>query len=430
MTFLGLSLLYVLLLAVLVMISALETAIHSVRVVEQPASSEEVPSAERALDRRLRKIRQNPFAQLQRALLLSAAVNLALATLGLYLILNPLREQGMSPWLTGPLLFVVTVLLGDVVPKLYAARRPSEVLRTGSRWLLPVRVLLDPLAAWANRVADAIIRRVVPNRARAKVTMTREEFETLVEMREEQGLLAAEEADMIREVLDLEALTVGDAMVPRVDVPMVSVTDHADQVEPLLERAEGRFVLLHGETPDAVEGVIDVLSWKLAGRPDWKKMVKKPLFVPETMPMLAALRVHLRDLGDAALIVDEYGGLEGLVSQEQVADWLLHEAAPWLGEEVEIREVGEGRYMLDGAARLDDVEEQLNISLRPDEIDGIDTMGGLVLTVLGRVPKAGERINLEYAELKVRRVARARVLEVELRRSLDPVVAAERGGES
>jgi putative hemolysin len=416
MTLISLGLVFFSLLALLAVVSALETAIHTVRELEGTGlNMGEEREEDSGLVRRLRKIRQNPFAQLQQTLLLSAALNLALALLGLYLVTGPLRGMGWNVWLLAPVLFGGTVLLGDALPKLYARRRAPALLVIGSRLLLPVRLLLDPLARLAERAADAVLRRLVPSGLKVRSGMTREEFETLVEMRQEQRVVTADEAAMIQEVLDLEALNVRDAMVPRVDLPLAFSGRSEAAMTAMLETAASRFVVVHGETPDVVEGVVDTLAWKLEGRPPWREMLRPAVFVPETLPLLDALNRHLGEASSVVLVVDEYGGLEGLVSQDEIADWLLHEAAPWLGEDAEIRELEPGRFLLDGGARLDHILDELGVSLAPEEAEGIDTVGGLVFKLLGHVPKPGERLLIGEVQLKVRRMARARVKQVEMR---------------
>lgn len=416
MTLTVLGLLYGSLLLLLAVVSGVETAIHSVREVDGAgggALSDEANDS--GLGRRLRKIRQNPFDQLQQTLMLSAALNLGLALLGLYAVTGPFRDIGWNPWFSAPLLFGATVLLGDALPKLFAARWAPDLLVLGNRLILPVRMVVDPLAHWAEKVAEWVLKKFVPEGMKVRTGMTREEFETLVEMREEQGEVTQDEAAMIREILDIEALNVRDAMVPRVDVPLVFSGRSEEGVRAAIEAASGRFVVVHGETPDLVEGVVDTLAWRLEGRPPYQQMLKPAIFVPETMPLLDALERHLRGSSSAVLVVDEYGGLEGLVSQEEIADWLLHESAPWLGEEVEIREIEPGRWLLDGGARLDHIEEVIGSSLTPDGAEGLDTVGGLVFKLLGHVPKPGERVTAGEATLKVRRMARARVKQLEMR---------------
>ena len=409
--------LYIALLLLLAVISATETAIHTARDLEEKLEQ----AGEGSVARKLRSITANPFAQLHRTLLLSATLNLALAALGLHLVSGPLLLLGWNPWLTAPVLFMTTVLVGDVMPKFFAAYSPSAVLLGSLRLLNPLRSVLDPIVTLADRTTDALIRKLVSGRVKMKMPITRDEFETLVEMREEQGLLDSAEAAIIREALDIERLTVRDCMVPRVDLTLMSAEDSPAKAATVLEQSASRWVVIYGETPDVVVGVIDTVAWRLAGRPTWQTAQQLVTFIPETMPVLDALDKHLQNATRPVLIVDEYGGLEGMLSQEEIADWLLYEAAPWQGEAGEIRELGGGRYLLDGGTRLDDVSSELQLYLPSG---GIDTIGGFVFNQLGHVPKAGERIQVEGAEIKVRRVVRARIQQVELRLSR-PLPGAE-----
>lgn len=416
MSLLVAALIYLNLLLILAVVSASETAIHSARDVE----AQLLAAGEGAVARKLRAITANPFAQLHRALLLSAALNLALAALGLWIVTGPLLYLGWNPWITSSVLFLATVLLGDMAPKFFAARAPSVVLLGSLRLLNPLRNVLDPLASFADRATDLLLQKFVTRHVKTRLPVTRDEFETLVEMRQEQGLLDSDESAMIHEALDIEALTVRDCMIPRVDLALMSSEDAPQKATAILEKSASRFVVVYGETPDSVEGVIDTSAWKLANRPEWRTLLRTPAFVPETMPVLEALDHHLQSDDQPVLIADEYGGLEGMITRREIADWLLYEAAPWHGESAEIRDLGGGRYLLDGGTRLDHLQKELGIEL---DVGGIDTIGGLVFNQLGHVPKAGERITIDGADIKVRRIVRARVQEVELRLKPKPADA-------
>ena len=415
MPLLAAFILYFALLLLLAVISATETAIHSARDTE----AQLVAAGEGAVAEKLRAITANPFAQLHRTLLLSAALNLALAALGLWIVTGPLLALGWNVWITSSILFLATVLLGDMAPKFFAARNPSVVLLGSLRLLHPLRNVLDPLASLVDRTTDVLLQKFVTRHMKMRMPVTRDEFETLVEMRQEQGLLDSDESAMIHEALDIEALTVRDCMIPRVDLALMSSADSAQKATAILEKAASRFVIVYGETPDSVEGVIDTGAWKLANRPDWRTLMHTPAFVPETMPVLEALEHHLQRDELPVLIADEYGGLEGMITRREIADWLLYEAAPWHGETSEIRDLGGGRYLLDGGTRLDHLQEELDVDLLAD---GIDTIGGLVFNQLGHVPKPGERISTDTADIKVRRIVRARIQEVELRLKPKPAV--------
>ena len=406
-------LLYFALLLLLAVISAAETAIHSARDVE----AQLLAAGEGAVSQRLRAITANPFAQLHHTLLLSAALNLALAALGLWIVTGPLQASGWNVWLTSSVIFLATVLLGDMAPKFFAARNPSVVLLGSLRLLHPLRNVIDPLALLVDRTTDALLQKFVTRHIKTRLPVTRDEFETLVEMRQEQGLLDSDDSAMIHEALDIEALTVRDCMIPRVDIALMSSEDSLPKTTAFLEKSASRFVIVYGETPDSVEGVIDTTAWKLANRPEWRTLMRTPSFVPETMPVLEALEHHLHNDEQPALIADEYGGLEGMITRREIADWLLYEAAPWHGEASEIRDLGAGRFLLDGGTRLDHLKEELGVDL---QADGIDTIGGLVFNQLGHVPKPGERISIDTADIKVRRIVRARIQELELRLKTKP----------
>jgi CBS domain containing-hemolysin-like protein len=307
-----------------------------------------------------------------------------------------------------------------MAPKFFAARNPSVVLLGSLRLLHPLRNVIDPLALLVDRTTDALLQKFVTRHIKTRLPVTRDEFETLVEMRQEQGLLDSDDSAMIHEALDIEALTVRDCMIPRVDLALMSSEDSLPKTTAFLEKSASRFVIVYGETPDSVEGVIDTTAWKLANRPEWRTLMRTPSFVPETMPVLEALEHHLHNDEQPALIADEYGGLEGMITRREIADWLLYEAAPWHGEASEIRDLGAGRFLLDGGTRLDHLKEELGVDL---EADGIDTIGGLVFNQLGHVPKPGERISIDTADIKVRRIVRARIQELELR--LKPKPAGE-----
>ncbi len=418
MTLLAFGLIYLSLLLLLAAVSATETAILTTRDVGARA----LAAQSSQVRRQLQSITSNPFPHLHRALLLSAALNLALAALGLFLVIGPLREFGWNPWLSACVLFVVSIFVGDIAPKFIALRSPSEILISSTRLLKPARVLLDPLSVVVERVSEMIVRTLVPKNTKMRHPITQEELETLIEMREEQGSLDQAEAAIIREILSVSTLSVRDCMVPRVNLPLLAVSDIASDGAAILEKADSRFVVVHGDTPDAVHGIIDVHAWKLAGRPDVMGRIKPPVFVPETLSALDALERHLGGTARCVLIVDEYGGLEGMVSQEEIVDWLLYDAAPWQGDGGEIRELGQGRYLMDGATRLDHIEDELGVTL---EAGGIDTIGGFVFTQLGHLPKPGERVSIDGTDIKVRRVSRSRVQQVEMRLPEKPEPAKE-----
>jgi CBS domain containing-hemolysin-like protein len=241
--------------------------------------------------------------------------------------------------------------------------------------------------------------------------ITAEEVETLIEMREEQGAISAEDATVLREILNLHTLSVKDCMTPRVDLPLMPHDSTTDEAEQMLETARARQVPIFDERADAITAVIDTDAWRMAGRPAWQTIENAPVFVPETMPVLDALRDHLGREGSAVVIVDEYGGLEGMLPRRNLVERLLGKVAPSKTTESAIESSGDGKYLVSGAARVDEVERELDVSL---DAEGLDTMSGLVFNRIGYLPKPGETHEVGPLLVKVRRTARNRIQLLEI----------------
>lgn len=360
---------------------------------------------------RLAQIAHNPMAVLQEVLLLGCVSNLLLAALGLHLVLHPLRNLGWSPWSSAPVMFGLGLALVEVLPKALALRAPEGSLRVALPVLLVLRGMIAPVARILQTISDRVLDASIPPRLRPRAGLDAEEVETLIEMREEQRAITSDEADILQEILNLGRLTVKDCMTPRVDLPLMPDDASEEEALRMLESARSRFVLVFDERADAVSMVLDTALWRLARCPAWRDTGKAPLLVPETMPVLQCLKFHLPNAASVVIIADEYGGLEGLLSRSNIVERLLGKAAPSHSPERAIQPLGAGRYAVSGLARIDDVNRELEVNL---PAEGMDTVGGLVFTRLGYLPRPGERLEIAGISIKVKRTARNRVEELEL----------------
>jgi CBS domain containing-hemolysin-like protein len=263
-----------------------------------------------------------------------------------------------------------------------------------------------------NRSSDALVKRLSPKRLKPRFGLAIEEVETLIEMREEQGAISPADATLIQEIINLHSQTVRDCMTPRVDLPLMPHDADDEDAEHMLHTARFRHVPVFDERADAITGLVDTDTWRLEARPGWRSIMRQPVFVPETMPVLDALRRYLPGPAAAVVIVDEYGGFEGLLTRRNVVERLLGKIAPTRHSESTVQPLGDGRFLVNGMARVDEVNHELDVSL---EAGGIDTIGGLVFNRLGYLPKPGERVELDGLAVKVKRIARNRILQMEMR---------------
>jgi putative hemolysin len=168
-------------------------------------------------------------------------------------------------------------------------------------------------------------------------------------------------------------------------------------------------VPVYGDSPDEILGVLDVKSFLLDHQEHYSERLEAPSFVPETMRALVLLRGFLTHTQRLAIVVDEFGGTEGVVTFNDIVEEVIGDAAPRGDEALYIEEIGGGKWLASGSARLDDLGELLGVDL---DREGLDTIGGLIFNQLGYVPKPGTSVEVPPLVLEIRQSNRKRVLEV------------------
>lgn len=299
------------------------------------------------------------------------------------------------PALTGMVRVALVTLLvwsiGDLVPRLLAVLAP-ELVPHARRIALAAAPLYTPLL-WLARRLEAPV--VVSSASTAE--------------------RAATSHEMVRGVFSLKAMTVSEVMTPRLDIVAVDVAAEEAEVVHILRHSEHARLLVDDGNADVVVGIIyakDVLP-RLAGQgvaPEpWQTLIRPASFVPEAKTLDRQLRDFQRGPGHIAVVVDEYGGTSGLVTLEDILEQIVGE----IQDEYDVDEVApvahhaDGHLTVQGGVPLADLEQELGHEF---EREDVDTVGGLVLAELGRVPRAGDAFTLDgwrfVAELVIRRRVR------------------------
>jgi len=290
------------------------------------------------------------------------------------------------------------------------------VVRLGVSVFGRILPLIDPLARVLERISEKVADTILPKSLNAQRHLTEDEIGTLVELSATEGALHETESEMISEIIKLGDKTAKDCMTPRVD--MFSLPDDLtnDEVAARVRQRRLRRVPIHGETPDEIEGVLDVAAFLRDPKVHYTELLGVPSFVPETMKALTLLKSFLSHPQGIAFVVDEHGGVEGIVTLRDLVEEIIGDAVPETEAKLYLEDAGGGRLLASGSARLEDITEELGVHF--DE-EGIDTIGGLIFNRLGHLPKKGEEIRLGDLHVTVRRVSRKRVDEVLLVREPD-----------
>lgn len=395
--------------------SGLETALFSLKSHQLRRLEERHPSLKEFIG----VFRENPRRVLNVLLLGDVFANVPIVVLCQFLIWNgPLAER-IPAWLAATVIFAIVVLLCDLVPKLLALSAPYRLSALGVFTLKSTMPLLDRVGRVLERASTTIVERLTPQHLRKRKRISDEELETLVEIGEEQGTLHEAEGEMIQEIIKLGDKTAKDCMTPRVD--MFALPDDLTNEEAMAKLRERRHhrVLVYADTPDQIVGVLDVKLFLLDPTDHYTELMGAPSYVAETMKALDLLRSFLNHPQGLAIVVDEFGGTEGIITLSDITEEIIGDALPLGDADLYIEPLDDGRFLVSGNARLDDLSEHLGFEL---EAEGLDTIGGLVFNRLGYLPPSGTKFEMPRLAVTIRRAGRKRIEEILLEKTacLDP----------
>jgi putative hemolysin len=334
------------------------------------------------------------------------------------------------------LLSFVTIIFGELVPKSLALAHPERysLLLAGpvdlvGRVLNPIVWVLTQVTNGVNRVLG--VKDVVQNQ------ISTEELKLLVERGGEQGVLEAEEEQMINAVIELGDRRVHEVMVPRIAMAAMPVGATFDEaIETIVEHGHSR-IPVYEETVDEIIGILyakDLLPFLRAStgpRPDIRELLRTPVYIPESMTVDDLLHEFQRRKVHIAIVLDEYGGTAGLVTIEDLLEEIVGEIQDEYDvEEPMVVQLSDDEARVDGRASVDDLGELFDANLSLDDEDEYDTVGGLIYHRIGGVPSPGDRIDVDGLTLTVETTDGRRVGKVlVVRRRDEERVAAEEDGD-
>jgi putative hemolysin len=293
------------------------------------------------------------------------------------------------------LLTYVSLILGELVPKRLALTHPEAIASLISR---PMDVLARagrPIVYLLSLSTDGVLR-LLGVRATSQPLVTLDEIRVLLEQGADEGAVDSSEHEMMTNVLDLDRRRVASVLTPRSEVVYLDVRHAMETHRERLRRGSHSVLPLCDGGLDDVIGVIRstrLLEQLMAGPEiDLRALAEPALFVPETMTLMTLLQHFKHTHLPVALVVDEFGVTQGLVSLTDVTSSIVGELPMQPGDEAAIVRRDDGSWLIDGALELSAVGRALGTDALEDEAAEIQyhTLGGLVMAALGRVPRTGD----------------------------------------
>ena len=283
-----------------------------------------------------------------------------------------------------PVMTVLIVIFGEILPKSAAMIYSENVLIFASPILRVLAFLISPVAWAMKKCVKAIGILFNLDLGTQQVFVTRDEIEQFVKIGEESGALEASERRMIDGIIDFDETRVHEIMIPRTDMIAIEAEDTlAEAVKIFIDEGHSR-IPVYEESPDNIIGIL---------------YVKDTIFVPETIRTAELLENMRREHIHIAIIVDEYGGVAGLVTMEDILEQIVGEIQDEYDQETpEIQKLDDGSYLVQGGISLENLNDALGTEF---ESEDAESLGGLVLTLSGSFPEAGEVFECDGWKIKV-----------------------------
>jgi putative hemolysin len=359
-------------------------------------------------------LKDNPDHILITILIGNGIVNVGAAAIATAIAIDMYGDIGIG--IATGFVTIVLLIFGEIGPKIYATRAKADYPLTVAPIILFLSKVLKPVIWVVDRFSHS-----GGSTGLGEPTVTEEEIKEWIDVGREEGSIEPEEKKMLYSVLEFGDTTVREIMTPRIDVSTIEDTSTVDTAVKLFNETGFSRIPVYQDSVDNIIGVLnvkDVFTVALSGKKKTsiREIMYDPYFVPETKKiddLLKELQVRKVQM---AIVLDEYSSFAGIVTVEDILEELVGDILDEFDtEEVDIQKIRDGEYIVDAQMWVEDLNDELDISLPVDE--SYETLGGLLIERLGHIPHPGESVTLQEADsvlvvvqMRGRRVVKIKVL--------------------
>ena len=356
---------------------------------------------------------KSPDKLLANILIVNNLINVAIITLSAYFTWS---SFGKSAYVFFILTFVVTAVIifcGEIIPKVYASKNKKLFIKTSSLVLIPSNVILKPLILMLIKISQAF-----KNNKRELLESSKEELNKAMSLTIDKST-SKEEKDILKGIINFGSIKVKEIMKSRVDIVAFEIDESFEKISELINKSGYSRIPVFKETIDNIEGVLyvkDLLPHLNDKNFDWTKKIRPAFFVPENKNIdvlfkdFQEKRVHL------SLVIDEYGGVSGLVTLEDIIEEIVGDIKDEFDfeEDFYYKKIDSNTFLFDGKTSLNDLCKVLNI--HKDFFDASkgesESLGGLILELNSKIPSVGDKIKFDNFIFTIMSVDNKRIKRV------------------
>ncbi len=328
--------------------------------------------------------------------------------------------------ITTTVMTVLILFFGEITPKTFAKHNAEKISYLSIRPLAALYYFFYPITYVINIFVKGIIK-IAGGQINQEVPLiTEEELEFMINVGEEEGILEDETKEMMHNIMEIKDISVKEIMVPRTEMVTLPIDSTLDEVLKTIDKYEFSRIPVYGKDLDHITGILyvkDLIKYAKEGLKniELKKILREAFFVPETKNIydlfkeFQSMRVHL------AIVIDEYGGVAGIVTMEDILEEIVGEIRDEydLSEEDEFIEIDKNSFMVDAGMDLDDFCEKLNID-KTEDMEEYETVAGLVYDLADKIPSEGDEFEfMDKFKIKVVKLDGNKILKIKVERVAD-----------
>jgi len=317
--------------------------------------------------------------------------------------------------------FLMTLLIlifGEITPKNIAIDYTEEIVLFIAPIMNVFVKIFSPVVWVLTNFTNGLLHLFGLNKQEKKPLITEEELKTIVEVSSQEGVLESDEKEIIDNIFEYSDMRVKDIMIQRMDIVAVDVSATYEEVVAAFGEKQFSRIPVYEDTIDNIVGVLYAkdlffIPVEKIKQFDIKKYMREPFYTYEFIKISDFFRRMQGDRIHIAIVLDEYGGVAGIITMEDIIESILGDINDEYDpqDEEDIVCIKEGEYLVNGSVRLEDLNEEIGTHFESEDFESI---GGFILGILGRIPRTGEIINYESIRFVIEKVDKSRIMKIRL----------------
>jgi len=390
--------------------STSETALMSLNKLRVRHMVEEKTSGSALLERLLK----DPNKLLSAILVGNNIVNIGASALATSLALSFYGSKGVA--ISTGIMTLLVLIFGEITPKSLATKFPEKVSLMVSKPISVIVFLLNPIVVVLMYLTSGMMKLLGIEVDIRQPMITEEELRTIVAVSEEEGVLETEEKQMIQNVFEFGDLQIKDIMIQRTDIIAIDIDTPFEEIIDIVKYEQFSRYPIYKEGIDNIVGVLNVRDLIFLNNEkenfNIAKYIRKPYYTFEFKKISDAFKEMKKNRMHMSIVLDEYGGTAGIITIEDLIEEIVGDIEDEYDEfESEIQFIKDGEYIVNGSTKLNTVNEMLGTDFESEDFDSI---GGLIIESLGRLPKDGEKVEQDNITLVVESIKKNRIIAVKV----------------